>query len=295
MQKTITAIGDKNIEAMMGGTGCPTVVILPGMSSSMYEWELIYNQLCQLTTVVVVHRPGVGNSELGEESRTTYTTALDLKQFLDIHRMAEPILLIGHSYGGLCAQHFAKLFPNSVAGVMLVDSTSIHLQRLNQIPLSNHEDSDERWIEKCIHYSRLTPKQLAEEIKPQLESNQLTLSPSAQRNMILCQTNPNLYKAMASEINAWENCALTIKQAGEFPAVPLVVIGRDPEYSVRHTEEMTKEDAIAIENIWQDLILEQVTLNGNGKYILAEDAGHSIHLDRPDIIVKAVKNLLINL
>ncbi|QTD42534.1 alpha/beta fold hydrolase [Sporosarcina sp. Te-1] len=292
MQTILTDIGDKKIEAMMGGAGDLTVVILPGMSSSLYEWELVLNQLNRISKFLILHRPGVGNSEIGRETRTTCTTAHDVKLLLEKQKITEPILLVGHSYGGLCAQHFAKLFPDSVAGIILVDSTSVNLHRLNQIPLTSDEDSDEQWIEKCLQYSKMTPEQLEQEIQPQIAINQRTLSPSAQREIIRCQTNPNLYKAMASEIREWESCALAIKQAGDFPELPILVIGRDPEYTIRHSDGMTKADAVAIENVWQDLIQEQVELVSKSEYIQADRAGHSIHLDRPDLIVQAIKSLL---
>ncbi|MBB4826224.1 pimeloyl-ACP methyl ester carboxylesterase [Sporosarcina luteola] len=292
MHKMITDIGNKKIEALMGGEGDLTVVILPGMSSSMYEWELVLNQLNGMTRFIILHRPGVGNSEIGKESRTTFTTAHDVKRFLEKLEITEPILLIGHSYGGLCAQHFAKLFPNAVAGVILVDSTSVNLHKLNQIPLQDEEDSDEQWIEKCTAYSKLSPGQLLKELNPQIANNEKALSPLAQREIILCQTSPNLYKVMASEITSWESCASAIKQAGDFPDVPLLVIGRDPDYTIRSNDEINQADAATIENVWQDLIHEQVELVSNSEYIQAECAGHSIHLDRPDLIIKAIKSLL---
>ncbi|MGG1663825.1 hypothetical protein [Brevibacillus sp. NRS-1366] len=45
MRRVIEMIKGKKVEFFFGGSGIPKVVILPGMSSSAYEWELVASQL----------------------------------------------------------------------------------------------------------------------------------------------------------------------------------------------------------------------------------------------------------
>ncbi|MGP4949329.1 MULTISPECIES: alpha/beta hydrolase [Bacillus] len=273
----------------MKGSSKQTVVIQTGMTCSFYDWLPIIEKLSQHFTVVSYHRPGYGKSELGNDSRTTLQVTKELHlllQKLDIH---EPIILIGHSYGGLCAQHFAMLHEDKLQALILVDSTSMNLHRLDELhlPISDQTDSDDMWLQKYNTYSKMDIDMLSNELKPILANQS--------RQYIEFSTSPTLYKATASELSTWKNCARSIKELYKTLEVPLIVIGRDPQYSITQLTEggMQKEEATQLEAMWQELIHEQLQLSINSQYILAEHAGHGIENDRPDIIIEAVQSVRI--
>ncbi|HDR4564773.1 alpha/beta hydrolase [Bacillus cereus] len=279
----------QTIEVYMKGSSKQTVVIQTGMTCSFYDWLPIIEKLSQHFTVVSYHRPGYGKSELRNHSRTTLQTTKELHmllQKLDIH---EPIILIGHSYGGLCAQHFAMLYENKLQSLILVDSTSMNLHRLDELhlPISDQTDSDDMWLQKYNTYSKMDVDMLSNELK--------TMLADQSRQQIEFSTSPTLYKATASELSEWKNCARSIKELYKTLEVPLIVIGRDPQYSITQLTEggMQKEEATQLEAMWQELIHEQLQLSINSQYILAEHAGHGIENDRPDIIIEAVHSLKI--
>lgn len=273
----------------MKGSSKQTVVIQTGMTCSFYDWLPIIEKLSQHFTVVSYHRPGYGKSELGNHSRTTRQATkelLMLLQKLDIH---DPIILIGHSYGGLCAQHFAMLYENKLQSLILVDSTSMNLHRLDELhlPISDQTDSDDMWLQKYNTYSKMDVDMLSNELK--------TMLADQSRQQIEFSTSPTLYKATASELSEWKNCARSIKELYKTIEVPLIVIGRDPQYSITQLTEdgMQKEEATQLEAMWQELIHEQLQISINSQYILAEHAGHGIENDRPDIIIEAVQSVRI--
>ncbi|HDR7255955.1 TPA: alpha/beta fold hydrolase [Bacillus pacificus] len=279
----------QTIEVYMKGSSKQTVVIQTGMTCSFYDWLPIIEKLSQHFTVVSYHRPGYGKSELRNYSRTTLQVTKELHmllQKLDIH---EPIILIGHSYGGLCAQHFAMLHEDKLQALILVDSTSMNLHRLDELhlPISDQTDSDDMWLQKYNTYSKMDVDMLSNELKPILANQS--------RQYIEFSTSPTLYKATASELSTWKNCARSIKELYKTLEVPLIVIGRDPQYSITQLTEggMQKEEATQLEAMWQELIHEQLQLSINSQYILAEHAGHGIENDRPDIIIEAVHSLKI--
>nr|WP_308281091.1 alpha/beta hydrolase [Bacillus paranthracis] len=288
MYKFVEVLG-QTIEVYMKGSSKQTVVIQTGMTCSFYDWLPIIEKLSQHFTVVSYHRPGYGKSELRNHSRTTLQTTKELHmllQKLDIH---EPIILIGHSYGGLCAQHFAMLYENKLQSLILVDSTSMNLHRLDELhlPISDQTDSDDMWLQKYNTYSKMDVDMLSNELK--------TMLADQSRQQIEFSTSPTLYKATASELSEWKNCARSIKELYKTLEVPLIVIGRDPQYSITQLTEggMQKEEATQLEAMWQELIHEQLQLSINSQYILAEHAGHGIENDRPDIIIEAVQSVRI--
>ncbi|MDA1563304.1 alpha/beta hydrolase [Bacillus cereus group sp. TH243-1LC] len=273
----------------MKGTNKQTVVIQTGMTCSFYDWLPIIEKLSQQFTVVSYHRPGYGKSELGNDSRTTRQATKELHmllQKLDIH---DPIILIGHSYGGLCAQHFAMLHEDKLQALILVDSTSMNLHRLDELhlPISDQTDSDDMWLQKYNTYSKMDVDMLSNELKPMLASQS--------RQQIEFSTSPSLYKATASELSEWKNCARSLKELYKTLKVPLIVIGREPQYSITQLIKggMPIEEATQLEAMWQELIHEQVHLSTHSQYILAEHAGHGIENDRPDIIIEAAHSLRI--
>src|SRR5690606_9786224 len=106
------------------------VIILTGMGSSFDEWHYITETLSETNRIVMFHRPGLGKSEIGNETRNTEAIVNELVELMKVLEIHEPIILVGHSYGGLCAQHFAKIYPEKIAGLVLVDSTSVDLHEL---------------------------------------------------------------------------------------------------------------------------------------------------------------------
>lgn len=128
---------------------------------------------------------------------------------------------------------------------------------------------------------------LSNELKPMLADQS--------RQQIEFSTSPSLYKATASELCEWKNCARSIKELYKTLETPLIVIGRDPQYSITKltADGMPKEEAIQLEAMWQKLLHEQLQISINSQYIVAEHASHGIENDRPDMIIEAVHSLKI--
>lgn len=286
-------IGSRNIEVMITGEG-QCVCILPGMASSIDEWELVANGLAEYSKVLLFHRAGCGQSDLGEEKRNTNATVDDLYALLEKLDITEPVTLVGHSYGGLCVQHFAINHPNSVGAVVLIESNSTELHLLNNVMGINQ---NKQMIDMWRLLSQMEPEQIKGKLPPQAIPD-LANFPSETRGRILqFKTNPKMYQAMANEMEELENSAHNIRVAGSFPQVPLTVIGRDPDYSIHLLTKQGMPEPLAkkIEAVWQELIRKQLALSKNSKYVMAEKSGHGVHLDRSDIIINEVLSLVVSL
>ncbi|MCA1065891.1 alpha/beta hydrolase [Rossellomorea aquimaris] len=141
-------INDHQIEVQFKGDKGPLLVVLTGMGCSFEEWYEVIQTLHKTCRVLTFHRQGLGESELGNGIQNTASTVSDLAEILHHFGIDEPFYIMGHSYGGLCVQHFAKVHPEKVAGVILVDSTSVELKELEKLDLPVlHQDTDEMWIE----------------------------------------------------------------------------------------------------------------------------------------------------
>lgn len=288
-------INNKKLEVLQKGSRGIPIVILTGMGCSFDDWHEITEELSNKNRVIMFHRPGLGMSEIGNESRTTRAVVEELKDLLLQLNIHEPIILVGHSYGGLCAQHFVKVFPNHVRGLVLVDSTSVDFSILDtlNLPEMDEDSTDEAWIEKCSLYSSMNRKELSKIISPSLTAKQREFPLKIQERLLEFQVNPALYKAMCSELKHWKKDAEIIKELGDFPDIPLLVIGRDKEYCIKLGVEkgFPEWELRVFEEKWQELIIDQASLSKKSNLFFAEQSGHLIYLERPDVLIQCITDL----
>ena len=285
------------MEVLYKGNQGKAIVILTGMGCSFDEWYNITEKLSETNKVVMFHRPGLGGSEIGkDETRNTKAVVDELLELLNVLEITEPIILVGHSYGGLCVQHFAKSYPNKVAGIVLVDSTSVDFHELDELdlPVLDEDGTDEVWLEKCKTYSLMEGERLRKVLYPTLPEKLQSLSNEMKQRLLDFQIRPSLYKAMYSEISNWKQDAEIIKSIGTTIDVPLIVLGRDMEYCIQlGTQSGQPKGEISIfEAKWQELIKRQAKLSNRSKIVFVKNASHSIHIDRPDMIIQSILEII---
>jgi pimeloyl-ACP methyl ester carboxylesterase len=113
-----------------GGAGAdgPVVLLESGLGGSWLGWDPVMTELLppsdepQPLRVLRADRPGLGRSQPapgvpGLALRAAWTAAL-----LDAVGVHGPVVVCGHSLGGLYAEAFARLCPGRVAGVVLVEA-----------------------------------------------------------------------------------------------------------------------------------------------------------------------------
>jgi pimeloyl-ACP methyl ester carboxylesterase len=123
MSGRLIDVGGHKLHINCTGSGSPTVVLEPGLgdtSSMMSGW--IAPAVAKTTRVCVYDRAGRGWSEASPSPRDGVGTATDLHSLLARAGEAGPFVLAGHSAGGVYVLNFAKLYPDQVAGVVLLDS-----------------------------------------------------------------------------------------------------------------------------------------------------------------------------
>ncbi|UTE70870.1 alpha/beta hydrolase [Rossellomorea marisflavi] len=267
----------------------PPVIILTGMNSPIWEWHAVVHALSVQHRVILFHRPGLGKSELGEAIRRTGALTEELAELLPLLSVHEPVVLIGHSYGGLCAQHFARSYPLMIKALLLVDSTSVNLHRLDALMLPVMDaDDDAAWLETCRIYSEKTSEELMDLIAPGCVPGLPTLLNEKLQDF---QWNPVMYAAMYSEVTWWKEDAMIMKNGPGFPQIPLTVIARDKEYVIRQEDGLPEWEKRIFETLWEKLMYEQSELTDDSRFIIAEESGHAVHLDRPDVVVEAFHHL----
>jgi pimeloyl-ACP methyl ester carboxylesterase len=105
------------------GQGDPPIVFQSGLGDDRSPWADVYRALQSHRTVLAYDRPGYGDSGAAAGSRDPCAIAAELRAVLAASGLKPPYLLVGHSLGGLYQYAFARLYPEDVAGLVLLDPT----------------------------------------------------------------------------------------------------------------------------------------------------------------------------
>lgn len=101
----------------------PTVVLQSGLGDGQSAWRPVLSALQKHGPVFAYDRAGYGNAPGVDGARDPCTIARELHELLHKEGIAPPYLLVGHSIGGLYQYVYARLYPDEVAGMVLLDPT----------------------------------------------------------------------------------------------------------------------------------------------------------------------------
>jgi pimeloyl-ACP methyl ester carboxylesterase len=126
-------VGGYSLHINCVGQGSPTVVLDAGSGGFSAQWVRVQREVSGTTRVCAYDRAGMGWSEMGPEPRDARQITSELHTLLSKADIDGPYVLVGHSFGGLYMQTYANRYPDEVAGVALVDS-STELDQFSQRP-----------------------------------------------------------------------------------------------------------------------------------------------------------------
>jgi pimeloyl-ACP methyl ester carboxylesterase len=107
------------LQYVIGGSG-PAVILLHGFPEDWYEFRKVMPRLAKKFTVVAVDLRGVGESEATPGGYDAANLAEDVHQLAEQLRL-ERVYVVGHDIGGMVAYAFARRYPETARGVMILD------------------------------------------------------------------------------------------------------------------------------------------------------------------------------
>lgn len=114
-------VHDHDMVLYVSGIGKPAVVLEAGLGASHKAWLKVDSAISNTTRVVSYDRPGYLRSDTCSKPRDAITIAKELKEALTKAKIQPPYILAGWSLGGAFVRVFAGMYPNDVAGLVLVD------------------------------------------------------------------------------------------------------------------------------------------------------------------------------
>ena len=120
--------GGHSLRMLLRGEGGPAVVFESGGSPAgggpLESWDWVQPGVSWFTRTVSYDRAGIGMSAAGPTPRDGIQVARELHRALRNAGVQPPYILVGHSFGGPFIRIFAGLYPDEVAGLILVDPTT---------------------------------------------------------------------------------------------------------------------------------------------------------------------------
>ena len=114
---------DATIAYTLTGQGALPVVFQSGLGDGKDVWDGVLPQVAKNHRVLAYDRPGYGASQKTTTPRDPCTIAAQQRALLGQAGLKPPYILVGQGLGGLYQYVYARLYPQDVAGLILLDPT----------------------------------------------------------------------------------------------------------------------------------------------------------------------------
>ncbi|TMR98334.1 alpha/beta fold hydrolase [Nonomuraea basaltis] len=247
--------GPHRISTTIFGSGEPAVIIEPAFGGNAESWREVAETLAKETTVVTYDRAAYGSSSRALDNRTPGDIARNLHEVLDAAAIARPVVLVGHSAGGVHTRAFTGLYDTEVAGMVLVDSST---------------EGQTQILRDCLPWR----DRLFEAVTlPLLIAVSRKIRSGADRRSMMREHRA--LKRLTAADQPLAKRALGNR--------PLMVLTRSPGSSDAIPEDWRR---------WHRLNANLAQLSANSRHIIADRAGHYIHDDDPGLVIAAIKDVL---
>ena len=277
------------------GSGGPAVVFEAGIAATNLNWHHIQSKVSSFTATASYDRIGLGWSSPCRTLRTPGNISSELHTMLESAGIKPPYILVGHSFGGLVMRRYASMYPEEVAGVVLVDP-----MRCEEWPPLNPNkqsmiDRGKRLSRYAIPIARFGLARLAV-------------------TSLLCRSGRlSGHLADAGGIGARHVLKRVTEEVGKMPREVWPVIAAHwsrPSYYAgmqRHVEAVPDtvremQDADPIRDIpvlvltpgKSTALSEQCLgkIGDNVRQIIATESAHWIHLDEPELVVDSIREMV---
>ena len=264
------------------GNGSPTLVLESGHGESFIVWGKVQQSLSKVTQTCSYDRAGFGYSADQPGERDAIQIADQLHALLNKAQITTPIILEGHSGGGLYARVYASKFPKRIAGLALVDATSpIPLpQPAFSTALDHHSNMEFAFVKTAVALGAARLMGQCDEVPPGLTAYTGWVKANA------CHY-PQL-DTYVREDRGLEKSRKEAAATGPFGNLPILILSQDPKRDMPASlqQRVSSNDWNLYTSAHQKEQEAYLRLSTISRLVIAEGSGHYIHYDRPDLVIQ---------
>lgn len=269
-------VGGRTMHIDCTGEGSPTVILDSGLGDSYLSWRKVQPEIAKFTRVCSYDRAGLGYSEPSSQPRTSKVIAQELHALLRAASVSPPYVIVGHSMGGYDVRVYTSRYRNEIVGMVLVDAS--HPDQENRFPaeLKNMEGS---WHREAQFIASTMPFGI-----PRL----LGLCDNDAVTRAADCNWPSAREQLA-EMSAFPESAAETAQTGSLSDLPLAVLSHDPD---KPSGDLPPDLAKPTNEAWEKMQEELAHLSPRGTQTVAKNSAHYMQIDRPDVVIDAVRNII---
>ena len=280
-------VDGERIHVVVEGSG-PTVLFDSGLGGSILEWAAVAADLARDFTVVRYDRPGFGWSPPSSVDPGPQRAADRMHTLLHVLRVPLPAILVGHSLGGIHVSAAAALYPEVVAGLVLVDPS--HEDMLDDDNVARTAARAAKVMKGIATTAPVGSARLFGRVYARAATSAIRAElTDAGRDSLRCSTkltacSVNGIRSSIRELSAVPSSLGQAKQISRdhpMRAIPVTIISADaPALNPREQQGRT-----AIRALHE----AQVAGWSFARLVLAPNSGHLVPVDEPDLIARCVR------
>ena len=281
------------------GDGDVNLVIEMGLGASMAEWRQLVKKLAGKYTVLLYQRAGYGASSISTLERAPENIATELHLLLQRVGHAPTVTVLAHSQGGLYAWKFARMYPELVDKLVLLDPLCPEDYRF-RMELTE-EEFRKSGVDKTdglrlnLHLTKLHLGGLVRRIMrtapPFYYYNGFSEAEASE--ILFGLGKPQTYQTALAEYaaaNDRKQLAGLLDKEHKM-SIPVILVTHNSDFAEKEIREFggaSEEQARKIETVWQEIMGVYLSCCENGEWIRAEHSSHYIHLTAPELICRLV-------
>ena len=272
-------VGGYRVHLYCTGAGSPTVVIAGAGFS--FDWGLVQPEAASITQVCSYDHSGSAWSDSGPPDSCALRVN-EIHEALKNAGIKGPYVFVGHSLGALVARLYAGQYPDDVAGMVFVDHAIAMVNRrpppgggaaapppMPPPPISPPSGGMIGVkVEDDPAFSKLSARDRELHLWGTTQVRSKAASADNPVDMLFdCVTQAD--GITKDQIHPLGNKPLVDVSAGTAPALPPPVV---EQWRIKYEELQAK----------------LLSLSGNSKRLVARNSGHFIFIDRPDVVIDAI-------
>jgi pimeloyl-ACP methyl ester carboxylesterase len=289
------------------GTGQPTVMMESGLGDTSMAWRKVQGQIASFTQACSYDRAGLGFSDAARRPSTALNAADDLHRLAAAAGIQQPVVLVGHSIGGLYATVYAGLYGADVAGMVLVDPSFAEQDHDMGTQVMS---AQERATAKSEVLSRIAQLKTCAVLAHQGKLGPNTVAPPGclgedpdpilHAELVRELIRPKTQDALLSESQSArvhvegdysESMLEAVRIQHDFHNMPLVVLTHG-DATAFHSATLSEETNSAREAAWRAGHDRLAGYSSAGQSMVVPDSGHYIQLDQPQAVIDAVRSVV---